>query len=521
MQPRLVGRDGELARVGAWLGARLSGSGPETEPPVLFVTGEAGVGKTALLRALPPTGGAVRHAAAAAWQSTPHGVLRQACPEIAGADRVAAVDPATVRAALLDPGEPVLLILDDLHWSDDATLELLPPLADAVRDDPVAILAAYRRNELPRGHVLRLVRSQLRHRQQVTEVALGPLDADSLRQLVAATLSAEPTPRLIAAVAERTEGLPFFVEEMLAALAAADWLIPRGSAIDLAPGNDLPLPENVRDAVLLRVSGLSPRARTAIEVAAVAGVEFDLATVSALARDGWPADGGSDDSWPDDLDHSGLIIGGGERRRFRHALLQEAVYSDVPWSRRRSLHRALAARLADAPVLAARHMLAAHDPERARPALIAAADEHFRAYAFRDAARLLALALETWPPGYDEAGRLAAVDRLSRCAELGGDHAGAVTGLRELADRVREPAQRAEVHRRLAVQYELLGHWPPALAAREESAEAYAGGRAARRVGRPSTSRSPPTCAPRPASAPHWTHWTSPSRVRWPPAGPT
>ena len=468
MQQRLVGRDEELARVRAWLRARLDPAAHASGPPALFLTGEAGVGKTALLRALPSTGVAVRPAAATAWQPTPYGVLRQVCPEVGGGERVAAVDPAGVRGALLGSGEPVLVILDDLHWSDDATLDLLPALVDAVRDDRVAILAAYRGDELPRGHLLRAVRGQLRHRHQVTEVALGPLAADPLRELIAAALGAEPTPRLIAAVAERTEGLPFFVEELLAALTTADWLVPRGSRIDLAPGNDLPLPESVRDAVLLRVSRLSAASREAIDVAAVAGVEFDVATVSGLTGDGGRYD------WPDEIDHSGLIVGDGERRRFRHVLLQEAVYSEVPWSHRRRLHRALAARLADTPVLAARHLLAAHDPERARPALLAAADEHFRAYALRDAARLLALALETWPSGSDEGGRLAAVDRLSRCAELSGDHAGAVTGLRELADRVREPAGRAEVHRRLAVQYELLGHWPPALAAREESAVAYA-----------------------------------------------
>jgi DNA-binding CsgD family transcriptional regulator len=455
MARALVGRDAELARLHAWLAARLDPGLSSTEPPVLFVAGEAGVGKTALLEAVSiPEGTSVRWAAAAPFHLTPYGLLRQLVADVR--------EPEAVRAALRAEGEALLVVLDDLHWSDDATLALLPALADAVRADPIAILGAYRGDELPRGHRLRPVRAQLRPRRQLAEVALGPLSTDALAQLIAGRIGARPSPALTTTVAERTEGLPFFAEELIAALDTTGWLINRAGVVDLAAGDDLPLPESIRDAVLLRVSTLTPAARSALDVAAVAGPELDVDTVAALA-------GG----WPDELDHSGLVVGSGPKRRFRHALVHEAVYADIPWTRRRSLHRALADRLTATPVLAARHLVAAQDYERARPALIAAAAAHRDAYAYRDAGRLLALALESWPAGTDEVGRLAAVDALARCAELSGDHTAAVTGLRELADRSAEPDVRATVHRRLAAQYEQLGHWPPALAAREEAALAF------------------------------------------------
>ncbi len=249
----------------------------------------------------------------------------------------------------------------------------------------------------------------------------------------------------------------------------------------MPPEATLPLPDSVRDAVLLRAAGLPERSRRALDIAAVIGVDFDVATVAALS-------GG----WPDDLDHCGLVTADvADARHFRHALVQEALYSDLPWSRRRALHLAVADRLegtASAPAAVARHLVAGNDLDRARPALVAAAEAHLRAHAYPDAAHLLSTALEAWPPRVDEAGRLTVVDRLARCAELSGDHALAVTSLRELADRHAEgtgtraakgsagtPAlgDEAVVHRRLAVQYELLGHWPLALAARDSAAHEF------------------------------------------------
>ena len=80
------------------------------------------------------------------------------------------------------------LIFDDLHWSDDATLELLGPLVEAVASDPVAIVGAYRSDELPRAHLLRPLRARLRHQRQVVEVELGPLRVTGVAELVTALL---------------------------------------------------------------------------------------------------------------------------------------------------------------------------------------------------------------------------------------------------------------------------------------------------------------------------------------------
>ncbi len=447
----LVGRDAELARINSWLAGRVAGAGA----PALLVSGEAGIGKTALLQAIATGTAVVLRAGASPWRSTPFGVLAQLVPN-------PSADPEGVRAKLLDAaaGRPLVVVLDDLHWSDDATVDLLAPLIESVADDPIAVIGAYRSDELARRHLLRPLRARLRHRQRSLEVKLGPLPTASIAELITAVVGCVPDPAMVKAIGARTEGVPFFVEELSAALSLSGQLTLEGDRVSLGPGDGLPLPETVRDAVLLRAASLGEGSRTALDVAAVIGIAFDVSMVTAV-------EGGD---WPDELDDSGLIVPIGEdERRFRHALSQEAIYSEVPWSRRRDLHRALAERAAD-PAISAAHLLAARDFDRARPALLQAATRHETAHAYRDAARLLSDALETWPSTGDERERLEVVDRLARCAELSGDSALAVTSLRELATGPR----RADVYRRLAVQYELLGHWPPALAAREAAAAVYA-----------------------------------------------
>ncbi len=165
----------------------------------------------------------------------------------------------------------------------------------------------------------------------------------------------------------------------------------------------MPLPETIRDAVLLQASDLSGQARATAEAVSVAGTRFDLELVAAL---GWGAG-------LDELVTSGLIVEPGSGcAAFRHPLARDAIYEDVPWLRRRALHRELARELeardrGQAEVAA--HWLAARDASRALDALVAAVDELSAVHAYSDAARLGRQALDLWPEG--ERG----LERILRC----------------------------------------------------------------------------------------------------------
>jgi DNA-binding CsgD family transcriptional regulator/tetratricopeptide (TPR) repeat protein len=521
----VVGRAAECAALRAALqvvlragpgdapGGRLT-AGRSGRAPVVLVTGEAGAGKTTLVEHVLATAPArVLRGRAAAWAARPYevvasalrpvvrgaagpfpAVLAQVLPELGAPP--AEPSPAALAAAVcsvlatpalsapaLSASEPaaaagggLTLFLDDLQWADEASLDLLAALADAADGLPVALVGCYRSDELPRGHRLRAVRALLRRNHRLAEIELGPLGDDDVRKMLAGLWGTAPQPALAAMVASRADGLPFAVEELALALRDSGRLAYRDGTVTLAgtlAGPDAaPVPEGIREAVLLRASRLADDERVLLETAAVAGTEFDVDAVVAAAGAA---------GWPDGFTGSGLLAEARDgRAAFRHPLTQEAAYSDIPWSRRRRLHRALAAALAGrdaAPALIAAHHLAARDFGPAREALVAAAAEHYAVHAYRDAARTLRTALEHWPPGEQDDARLAAIDRLARCAEMCSEYADAVMLLRELADGHDRRGDRralAACCRRLALAHELRGQWESALTAREAAAAAFA-----------------------------------------------
>jgi DNA-binding CsgD family transcriptional regulator/tetratricopeptide (TPR) repeat protein len=483
-------------------------------PAVVLVAGEAGVGKTTFVEDVVAGGvpGTVLRGRAVEWPAAAYDVLARALrPALSGAGEQlramlaeivpelgappATPDPAGLARAVCAAASPGVLFLDDLQWADEATLSLLPAVADAaagaagpagVAGPAVRIVGCYRSDELARGHLLRSVRAQLRKRGQLAEITLSPLSDERVRELIGALLGAEPGPALVAAVASRADGLPFAVEELVAALRDGGRLTYHAGTVTLAGEGTGPVPDGIREAVLLRASRLTGTERMLLDAAAVAGGEFDVDTAALAASAIVTGSDPAPVAWPDGFTAAGLLTEAQEgHAAFRHALTHAAAYADIPWSRRRRLHRALASAAAAGeggqPALVARHLLAACDYAAASGALIRAADAYCAVHAYRDAARALRTALEHWPGDYADGPaavrRMAVVERLARCAEMCSEYADAVTLLRELADGYEQQGNvlaLAGTYRRIALAYELRGHWDPALAAREKAAGAYA-----------------------------------------------
>ncbi len=367
---------------------------------------------------------------------------------------------------------PAVLILDDLQWADNATLELLPTLASALAQERLLIVGTYRNDEIGRGHPLRRLRNDLRRARLLREIVIEPLDQADTTTLATRILGQPPGPALAGAIYEHTEGVPLFVEELAGALALCGRLRPSDAGIELVPGTHLPIPDTLRDAVLLRLDGLPDPALRLLHLAAVAGRAFDLALVMELA--------GSTDGFDALLEHGLLVELEPGRAAFRHALTREAIYGDISWVRRRALHRQIAEHLqalGTAPQAIAQHWLAAKEPDRARAALLLAARNACAIHAYRDATEATQHALELWPDGVDDARRLDVLDQLGQCAQLCGLLPEAARAWREVADGRRQTGDLracAETERQLANVAELQGHWERALAAREAAAEAFA-----------------------------------------------
>ena len=491
----LIGREPERARLTAALAAAARGRGS-----LILVSGEAGVGKTRLVEdalsradavfvrgAAIPAGspyGPVTATLRAYLRGTPgaldgcgplRGPLALLLPELGspepGADRATLVEAIRCALAAMAANGPVAVLLDDLQWSDEATLELLAALAPGLRELRLLMVAAYRSDEVPRAHPLRRLRHDLRRDRALDEIPVEPLTEAETHLLIARIAGSEPSPRLTRTLFDRTGGSPFFIEELTAALDAAGRLrdSPEGRELDVDA--DVPLPHTVRDAVLVRTAGLSGGARAAAEAAAVAGPRFEVGAV---------ADRDLEAGFTELL-ASGLVVETEPgRAAFRHPLVRDAIYEDIPWLRRRALHRRLAEALAreggDSGEIA-EHWIAARDPAPALDALLRAIAERAAVHAYRDAANLGRRALDLWPEGESGARRLEVLEQHGRCAELAGELAEAARAQREVvaARRVEDTGRAlADAERRMASIYSLQGDRVRALAARRVAAEAYA-----------------------------------------------
>jgi len=492
----LVGRDAEVAVLGEVIAQLLAGTGG-----LCLVAGEAGAGKTALiesvisatdLRVLRGSAQATRRLAygplraaladylRSASQAEAHDLVRRAPPIALLLPDGSADDPAATPDDLalalqrtferIAATEPVVVFLDDLQWADAATLASLgawlsPPPA------PLLVIGAYRSDELPRGHGVRGLRTALRRsaRDRLRHVQLGPLKAEDSAALVRSVLGEDVSAEVVAVVQRRARGLPFYLEELAAAIAR---LPVTDGAGDRDP--EQVVPESVSDAVHARLASLSSGAQDAAEIAAAAGSRVSFEVLSEVAGSGAAVE---------ELFEAGLLIEADDPLRadetcFRHELMREAVHAATPWPRRRRHHaalaRALERRLAP-PGVVAMQWLASGEPQRARPLLVAAAEEACQVHAYRDAKEALEHALSLWPDE-DVEGRLGLVDRLGDCAERCGEIADAIEAWEAVAAARRSVGgeRLALVQQRLAGAYELSNDWPRALAARAVAAEVFA-----------------------------------------------
>jgi DNA-binding CsgD family transcriptional regulator/tetratricopeptide (TPR) repeat protein len=287
---------------------------------------------------------------------------------------------------------PVLLVVEDLHWSDRSTRDLLAFLARTARTERLMIVGTFRTDELHRRHPLTMWLAETERRPRVERMDIARFERDDLAALLAAIAGTPADPSLVDSIARRSDGNAFFAEELIAA---------RGG------GSGDGLPETLRGVLTVRLSATSEAASQLVEVAAVAGRQVDhdlLAGVCGLSEVDLQA------ALHEAVDAQLLVVDMDrtiERYQFRHALVQEAAYDRLLPSERRGLHAAYAQAIASRPtdrggleasrlVELAHHWMAAHDPIRALAAAIAAGDASGAVYAFGDAARQYERAIELW-----------------------------------------------------------------------------------------------------------------------------
>jgi ATP/maltotriose-dependent transcriptional regulator MalT len=315
---------------------------------------------------------------------------------------------------LADAG-PVVLVIEDMHWADQSTRDLL---AFLIRNqgslDGVLIVATYRSDDLHRTHPLRPLLAELDRIDWVTRMGLGRLSRQDTSQLVAQLTGREPADDVVAAVYRRAEGNPLFVEALV--------------------GNDEPdsgLPESLHDLLMAGLRRLPEETQEVVRVASAGGerVGHGLLTAvtgldgSALGRALRPAVAAN------------VLRAESDGYVFRHALIREAVHDELLPGERGQVHSRFAEVIAADPALVtpgqapgeqARHWHAAHDMPRALVSAWQAAGQAGRALAYAEQLAMLSRVLELWEQVPDAAerigaGHVAVLEETIRVAELAGE----------------------------------------------------------------------------------------------------
>jgi predicted ATPase len=516
--PRFVGRADELAALEAAL-ART--------PAFCFVAGESGVGKSRLVGELESRAGAagarvlvgrclelgdtvypyaplvdalrpvvheidpppahraalaellpeLGEPAAAASGNSSFAVRSPAAP--AGEPRAASPAgdlPATLLAkgrlleallALLEElgrEQPLLLVIEDLHWADPSTRDFLVYLVCSARSERLCVVATYRSDELHRRHPLQPVLAELERASGAERIALDRFDRDEVADQLAGILDEPPDPSLADRLYERGGGNALYTEELLAA---------SGAGVH-------ELPDTLRDVLLARVERLPEAAQDVVRIAAVVERPVRHGMLEAVSRRS-PEEvlEGAREA----VAHQVLLTTAGETYAFRHALVGEAVHDDLLPGERTALHAAVGEAIERDPELLgdvsparvaadlACHWRGALDLPRALGAAVQAGLAARRVYAHSEALRHFESALETWERVPDAAERAGMTrSELLRAAAgmaVDGFHAGRAVALQreaiaagadhailyaELADYLREANdQQAAVAHRLGM----------------------------------------------------------------------
>jgi hypothetical protein len=425
--PVLVGRERELGVLRQHLDAAIAGHGS-----LVLIGGEAGIGKTALAEAV---GRAAREHDALVLigrcydltETPPFGpwveLFRQyrridGMPSLPAAfARRGTVGAVTSQAILfqqvqdffsdLSARRPVVVFLDDLHWADPASLDLLRSLARIAPTLPLLILATYRADEITRRHPLSPLLPALVREAHAVRLELRRLTEDDVRALIVPRYRLRPADaaRLIAYLAERAEGNPFFLGELLRTLEGEEVLRATDHAWTLGDLTRLRVPALLRQVIDARVARFDDDGQRLLAVAAVIGQTVPLHVWAAVAEVGEEAVA----DLAERAEEARLLVGttAGTRVQFAHALIREALYEGMPSVRRRRLHRkageVFAAGRDPDPDAVASHFHRADD-ERALSWLLQAGERAQAAYAWLTAAQRFEAALTLMERGDADAG---------------------------------------------------------------------------------------------------------------------
>jgi DNA-binding CsgD family transcriptional regulator/tetratricopeptide (TPR) repeat protein len=462
----LVGRKGELATLRAALASASSG-----QANAVLLGGDAGVGKSRLLAELVKAAAeatvfsgrcldvdeaglpylpfvealgqltTAQRAIAAKWP-----VLRRLMPGLAPAEPAGQIESTMEQMRLFDAvgglftelseQQPVVIAIEDLHWADASTRDLVLFLVSRLYRQRILIVGTYRVDDLHRRHPMRPLLGELSRLPTVEILSLFPFDkADAVAFVQELADGALPA-ATVSKIAERSEGNAFFCEELTAAY-----------------GDGAGFPSGLAELLLARIERLSASGRKVVRAASVASQTATHASLAAVS-------GLEDDVLEEALREAvqlNVLVATDGGYTFRHALLREAVYGDLLPGERVRLHSGYAA-VVTSQALLAYHSLRAHDLPGALAASVRAAEQAGNMGALGEKLRHVEQALELWnavpDPSQSGTSELNLVQMAATAANAIGEIDRAVDYARSavaLADELGDPEVRADTRTKLAL----------------------------------------------------------------------
>jgi class 3 adenylate cyclase/tetratricopeptide (TPR) repeat protein len=332
---------------------------------------------------------------------------------------------------------PVALLLDDLHWADGATLDLLQHLARHTRAHRVLLLGTYRDEDIDRQHSLEQALRDLNREQLLEQIAVRRLGQDGTAALMAASFGeTEMSQEFAGLVYCHTEGNPFFTQEVLRALVERGDVYRENGGWSRREITEIEVPDSVRSAIRERVSRLSDSAQAVLHEASVLGQTFVFDDFHAMG-----------DRTESDLEaalEESMVAGlvremGRDEYSFNHALTQQAMYWELSGRRKRRLHLAAAEALErknrkERAGELAWHFLQGDDAQRALPWTMVAGDQAVSVFAYDEAERRYQAVLELARELGDAPRQAEALEKLGSALKAVGQYNRALGFLEQAAD---------------------------------------------------------------------------------------
>ena len=409
-----MGRDNELEMLYEHLGKAISGNGG-----LVLISGEAGIGKTRILGRLSETAaksGFLRIAGACV-PGIPLTYLpfREAFSAFSGelfssSNSIDIFGPKEQTSVLFNSLElltnesskrPLLICLEDLHWADSASIQLLHFLARNVKKLRVLMVGTYRPEDLVPSEVgeVHPLQSSIRlmtRERTLVEVTLGRIDQEEISKAVEGMMESPTEPEVKRRIFEHSGGNPLFVVETLRMLVSEGRLLQKEGMWTMAGGEEIGIPRTIQEVILRRLDKLSKEQRHILECASVIGETFDPSLIAETI-------GGDELHLLDELDTISksfqLVVGGEDSYSFTHAKIRDVTYDSISKPKRTGLHRrvgcSLEKRLPDDALWGALswHFNQGHDKEKCVKYSFLAGKYCFARKAMREAKSYFKLAL--------------------------------------------------------------------------------------------------------------------------------